>query len=110
MEKILEFWLGSKDKSDFKHKPEIWFKNSNETDDLIKSLFSSILQESEEGSLDHWEQSSNGALALIILFDQISKKIYRGTSKMFCNDAKALQIAENLIKKENKLKKFIIVF
>ncbi len=101
MEKILEFWFGSKDKSDFKHKPEIWFKNSNETDDLIKSLFSNILQEGEEGSLDHWVQNSNGAFALIILFDQISKKIYRGTSKMFSNDAKALQIAEKLIKKEN---------
>jgi uncharacterized protein (DUF924 family) len=61
--------------------------NSNETDNLIKSLFTNILQVSEEGSLDQWEQNSNGALALVILFDQISKKIYRGTSKIFSNDA-----------------------
>jgi uncharacterized protein (DUF924 family)/Ran GTPase-activating protein (RanGAP) involved in mRNA processing and transport/predicted esterase len=110
MEKIYEFWFGSKNKSDFKQKQDIWFKNSNETDNLIISLFTKILQEGEEGKLDDWEQNSYGALALVILFDQISKKIYRGTSKMYSNDAKALQIAENLLKKENNFTTIEIYF
>lgn len=39
----------------------------------------------------------HGALAGIVLMDQFSRNIYRGTSKAFASDAKALAWAKQVV-------------
>ena len=46
------------------------------------------------GRLDHWADTADGALALLILLDQMTRNIYRGTPEAFSADAKAVSIAE----------------
>ena len=41
------------------------------------------------GELNHWIDSYRGRLALIILFDQFSRHIHRGTARAFSQDVKA---------------------
>ncbi len=44
------------------------------------------------GELDHWKQTARGRLALIILLDQFSRNVYRGTAAAFAQDEAALAL------------------
>lgn len=57
------------------------------------------MKQAERGELDDWTKEAKSCIALIILLDQFSRNIYRGTSGMFKNDAKATSIAKELIKR-----------
>jgi uncharacterized protein (DUF924 family) len=42
---------------------------------------------------DDWATSADGALALVLMFDQFPRNMFRGTPRAFATDAKALHIA-----------------
>ena len=42
-------------------------------------------------------QTDRGALALLIVLDQFSRNLFRGSSRSFAQDAKALDIARQLV-------------
>lgn len=62
------------------------------TDALIRDQFKDTLLAAEQGQLHDWKQSPRGRLALIILFDQISRNIFRGSAEAFVFDRLALDI------------------
>lgn len=72
-----------------------------ETDELITNKFGETLLKAERGELDHWCKDVKGCIALIILLDQFSRNIYRGSAGMFKNDAKASSIAKDLMKRSD---------
>ena len=79
---VLQFW--------FIHlQPADWFSSSSETDAEITSRFGETLDDAASGALDHWAQTPQGLLALVIVLDQFSRNIHRGSGKAFANDAKA---------------------
>ena len=94
IEKILEFWFGtfpdawSHDAS----KHDMWFKNGAAYDAEIFSTFGSDYFRAVEGELESWAESPRGRLALIILLDQFSRHIHRGTAEQFMQDSKAQQL------------------
>jgi uncharacterized protein (DUF924 family) len=45
------------------------------------------------GGLADWEGSSDGRLALVLLLDQMSRNLNRGTPGMFAHDAQAVLLA-----------------
>ena len=48
-------------------------------------------------NFDDWADSRDGRLALILLLDQMSRNLKRGTPDMFAADAKALALAAKAI-------------
>lgn len=94
IEKILEFWFGtfpdawSSDPS----RVAMWFKNGADYDVEIFTTFGADYQMAIEGELDSWNESPRGRLALIILLDQFSRHIHRGTAASFALDLKAQQL------------------
>ena len=46
-----------------------------------------------EGQRDHWSNSPRSRLALIIVLDQFSRSIHRGTARAYAQDPKALALA-----------------
>ena len=46
------------------------------------------------GDFDHWGETPEGALGLVILLDQVSRNIHRGSPLAFAADAKALRLAK----------------
>jgi uncharacterized protein (DUF924 family) len=42
------------------------------------------------GRLDHWSRRPRSRLALIIVLDQFSRSLYRGTPRAYAQDAAAL--------------------
>ena len=91
IEDILEFWFGAfptpytADAS----KADMWFKNGSAYDSEIFIKFGVDYDKAINGELNHWVDSYRGRLALIILLDQFSRHIHRGTAQSFAQDAKA---------------------
>ena len=49
------------------------------------------------GDLDHWQQTPMGALALVLLLDQMPRHLFRGSGDAFASDHKALAVAQAAI-------------
>lgn len=81
--RILDFWFSKgPDQLDF----ENWFKKDEKFDQELRENFEGFLDQ----DLESWKEDPEGTLAYIILLDQFSRNIYRGTPNSFAQDAKAL--------------------
>jgi len=74
-----------------------WFMGGKDFDDTLNVKYRNTLDAATKGDLDQWLEKSDTTLALIILLDQISRNVYRGTSHAFSNDTKALSAANHAI-------------
>ncbi|HTR85102.1 MAG TPA: DUF924 family protein [Reyranella sp.] len=90
---ILDFWLLPLSDPGYGKKREMWWDGTPELDAEIKAKFGGLLGQASVGALDHWANSPDGALALILLCDQFSRNIHRKSAKAFATDAKARAIA-----------------
>jgi uncharacterized protein (DUF924 family) len=99
---IREFWFGKLPLSakDFAERGRLWFGDPADTDEerrerdnAIQARFGATLDRAARGELDSWAASPRRRLSLIVLLDQIPRNIYRGTSRAFTHDAKALDLA-----------------
>lgn len=91
IEDILQFWFGAfpTPYTADARKSDMWFKNGAAYDSEIFILFGVDYDKAINGELDHWAESWRGRLALIILLDQFSRHIHRGSALAFAQDAKA---------------------
>lgn len=85
---LLNFWFPTEEYQEF------WFDKSLDTEIIDK--FSNLLLLAEQDKLEHWKETPDGILALIILYDQITRNIYRN-SNFRKNDNKAFKIAQECI-------------
>jgi uncharacterized protein (DUF924 family) len=76
---------------------ERWFKKDAALDDEIRRRFSRAYEDAANGKLAVWEQSAEGALALLILLDQFSRNMFRGQARAFAADPLARAIASRAI-------------
>lgn len=95
IDELLQFWFlpdGEK-----KEVMKLWFSASDSLDLEIKERFGASLRQAEQKGLDDWRQTLEGKVALIILLDQFSRNIYRGSGQAFANDTQACSLAKELI-------------
>ena len=92
-EEICKFWF-----EEIEHSS--WFKKNPEFDQDLRSRFGELLEQAKRGELDHWCDCATGYLGLIVLLDQFSRNIHRDSAEAFAADAKALQLALEVIEKE----------
>src|SRR4029450_7041380 len=62
-------------------------------DPVIYERFPSLLERAVRGDLDRWAERARARLALIIVLDQFSRSLYRGTARAYAQDGKALALA-----------------
>ncbi|HEX9102293.1 MAG TPA: DUF924 family protein [Polyangia bacterium] len=95
-EDILQFWLGAPaaDADTFSQKLRRWFVADKALDGEIRARFGDAVQRARDGALDAWAATPRGRLALIVLLDQFTRNLHRGTPRAFENDARALALAE----------------
>jgi uncharacterized protein (DUF924 family) len=70
---------------------EWWFRGGADT--VITERFAGLLERAARDELDHWSCSPRSRLALILVLDQFSRSIHRGTARTYAQDAKALALA-----------------
>lgn len=90
---ILDFWFGDLALNPLANSQK-WFTKSPSFDAEIRERFGSWLDDAETGAFDDWAKTPIGALALVILCDQFSRQIHRGSDRAFASDAKALRTAQ----------------
>ncbi len=90
---ILDFWFLPLDDPGYGKPRDIWWESTPQHDAEIRERFGGLLDKAVAGDLDHWARSPDGALALILLCDQLSRNMHRRTVRAFCGDAKALATA-----------------
>lgn len=81
---IVDFWRDAGS--------ERWFVKDEQFDETIRQRFGDIYERAVLGEFADWQSDATGALALVILFDQFPRNMFRGTPKMFATDARALAI------------------
>ncbi len=86
---VLDFW--------WQAGPSKWFSGGDKFDSSCRNGFQATLEAAKAGALDDWTETAAGSLALLILLDQMSRNIYRGTPEAFDADAKAVSVAENAL-------------
>lgn len=86
---IVAFWIAAG--------PARWFTRDAAFDGELSVRFKDLVAEGRAGHLDHWAETAEGALGLVILLDQFSRNIHRGSPLMFAADARALALAKHSI-------------
>jgi uncharacterized protein (DUF924 family) len=80
---ILDYWFS---KGLYTADFDKWFMKSQDYDEEIKEKFGDLLKEAESGKGFGWLVSKDSYVAHIILLDQFSRHIYRGSGDSFKND------------------------
>ena len=66
---------------------ERWFVKDTGIDEAIRGRFGGAYEAAAAGRLDGWEESPEGALALVLLLDQFPRNMFRGDPRAFATDA-----------------------
>lgn len=90
LKEILEFWLEEIDQDQ-------WRQFNPSFDTLLNNRFLNVLKQASAGELFVWRETARGRLAEIIILDQFSRNIYRGTPLAFAQDAMALVLAQEAL-------------
>ncbi|MCC2657757.1 MAG: putative transrane protein [Panacagrimonas sp.] len=95
-EPVLDFWFGPSAALDpattAKAKEALWWGGDAAADRDIGSRFGDLRLRAISGALPDWTRTPRGRLAAIILVDQFSRSIHRGTIAAFSSDP----VARNL--------------
>ena len=92
---ILQFWLGAARPGNAQalQQRQQWFTKSEAFDSEMRRRFGSTVQAALDGQLEEWAGEPWGRLALILLLDQFTRNIHRGTPEAFAGDRQALELA-----------------
>lgn len=77
--------------------PKQWFAADAAFDEDIQDRFGKAHLTAAKGALASWENSAEGALALLLLTDQFPRNLYRHSAHAFATDAMAREIAERAL-------------
>ena len=90
VEQVLQFWFGEMTR-------EQWFKRDAAVDDRIRIRFLSLHDQVSAMPNEALLSGPRSALAAVIVLDQFSRNMFRGSPRAFASDAKALALAEAAI-------------
>jgi uncharacterized protein (DUF924 family) len=76
-----------------------WFAKDDKLDKRCRQIFLGTIEAASAGELDGWRDTPDGSLALVLLLDQFTRNVFRGSPDAFKADAKAIEIAEGALLK-----------
>jgi uncharacterized protein (DUF924 family) len=92
--------LGPEDVHSFwfvEHGPAEWFAANPEFDTKLAERFTTTHEEASRGEAWAWRQTPLGRVAEIIVLDQFSRQLHRGSARAFAQDAMALALAQEAV-------------
>lgn len=87
---VLAFWFDEIE-------AKMWWVQSAEFDQAIAARFGPLHAAATRCELFAWRQSAAGRLAEVIVLDQFSRNIHRGSAAAFASDALALALAQEAV-------------
>ena len=79
--------------------PKKWFRGGAAFDRECEAQLSELHVAAASRKLDAWQDTAEGALALLILLDQIPRNIFRGTVRAYATDPAARATADRAMAK-----------
>jgi len=89
-EHVLAFWFTDEARAR-------WFDKDAAFDAACRDRLGVLARDAAAGRLDGWAAMPRGALALVILLDQVPRNLHRGTPAAFAQDAKAREVARRAV-------------
>jgi uncharacterized protein (DUF924 family) len=86
---VLTFWRAAG--------PKKWFTKDEAFDAEIRQRFLATYEAAAAGQLAAWEESADGALALLLVLDQFPRNMFRNNARAFAADARARAVADRAI-------------
>ncbi len=86
---VLAFWRNAG--------PDKWFTKDDSFDAEIRRRYLPTYEAAAAGRLSEWEDTPEGALALLITLDQFPRNMFRGSARTFAADALARAVADRAI-------------
>ena len=94
---ILSFWFGTTDLGAPIERRQIWFRATPEFDAYLARTYAGVHEQAAAGALDHFMNTAEDCLTLIIALDQFPRNIFRGTPRAYATDAKARTVARHAL-------------
>jgi len=85
--RVLDLWFSDAAR-------ERWFSPTPEFDREVRERLGPLHEAAATGALDAWGATPEGALALVVLLDQVPRNAFRGTARMYATDAHGLEAAK----------------
>ena len=92
-DEVLRFWFTELSRQQ-------WFAGGAQLDEQVRSRFLDVYRMVAAAPEDVLLADAKTALAAVIVLDQFSRNMFRGTPVAFANDAKALAIVRKAIAKD----------
>ena len=89
-EDVLAFWFAEGRK-------EQWFNGGPDFDRLVEATLGPLHRQAAKAGLDDWAATPHGALALVLLLDQVPRNIYRQTPQAYATDPQARHVARETV-------------
>lgn len=87
---VLDFWIEEVG-------PKGWYAGGEALDGEIRERFGALVGRAQDGELTDWITAPGPALAYLIVTDQFSRNIFRGSDRAFATDAKARMAADTAL-------------
>jgi uncharacterized protein (DUF924 family) len=88
LDDVLTFWFAQ---------PDRWWKKDPALDAEIRDRFLLLHDAIERDEREDWRETPRGALAYVVVLDQFSRNMFRGSARMFASDARALATARRAL-------------
>ena len=89
-QEIVDFWFSDEVRT-------LWFNSTPEFDRSLTERYADTLEQAARGELDHWMQTAQGCLALVIILDQFPLNMFRGSAQSFATEARSRDVARHAI-------------
>ncbi len=84
-EDVVAFWFAE-------GRREQWFRGGPAFDRLVEEVLGPAYGKAAEGAFENWAGSPQGALALVLLLDQVPRNMFRSSPQAFATDATARRV------------------
>jgi uncharacterized protein (DUF924 family) len=85
---VLTFWFAD---------PDRWWKKDPAFDAEVRGRFLELHDAAMRDEREDWLETSRGTLAYVIVLDQFSRNIFRGSARTFEGDPRALAVARRVL-------------
>ena len=89
IERVLAFWFGTGGAR--------WFDRSEDFDRAVEDALADDHERAARGAYDSWMQAPRGALALVLLLDQVPRNLFRDSPRAFATDARACTVTRHAL-------------
>jgi uncharacterized protein (DUF924 family) len=94
---VMDFWFGRHGDRGRDTPRRQWFEKSDAFDEQIRNRFGMLIPRAIAGELQAWSAEPEGAVAHILVLDQFTRNVYRGSAQAVAGDARALAAARALV-------------